>query len=309
VIAAGIDIGTNTVLLSIAEVNDEEYTLLHEEFAIPRLGELLQRNGFCLPDRIAEVVQVLEFYHHVCKQHKVEYIRVVGTAAMRNASNADAMVGLFSTALGGIPVEVITGHEESRLTFLGSVSGLVDSDDRTPTMMIDIGGGSTELVFSEGKTVHTSISIPYGVVVLRDSIFKHQPITAQQLITWNYELGLALAPYLPLPYYQRCFAVAGTPVAIAALEKNCSDSDIALINSTELSFASVVFWQEYLQSSSTEALYAHSNIEKKRLDVLPVGATILRSILELGTRTPVTVSCFGLRIGAMLTANYALRTY
>src|ERR1700674_3061525 len=169
---AAVDIGSNSVRLKIARLEGRRLRAIHEDREVTRLGEGVFGSGFLTPDSIAETVKVLRRFHRATQQIVTDTVRVVATSALRDARNSQAFLEWVRSATGW-RVEIISGVEESRLIHLGLVaSGRVD---RSPTLMMDLGGGSCELTVSQGGHIRDAMSLPLGAVRLTNEFLRHDP--------------------------------------------------------------------------------------------------------------------------------------
>ena len=169
---AAVDIGSNSVRLKIARLQAGRLRSLHEDREVTRLGEGVFGSGFLTPDSIAETVKVLRRFHRATQQIVTDSVRVVATSALRDARNSQAFLEWVRSATGW-RVEIISGVEEARLIHLGLVSsGRVD---RSPTLMMDLGGGSCELTVSQDGHIRDAVSLPLGAVRLTNEFLRHDP--------------------------------------------------------------------------------------------------------------------------------------
>lgn len=175
---AAVDIGSNSVRLKIARLQAGRLRSLHEDREVTRLGEGVFGSGFLTPDSIATTVKVLRRFHRATQQIVTDSVRVVATSALRDARNAQAFLEWVRSATGW-RVEIISGVEEARLIHLGLISsGRVD---RSPTLMMDLGGGSCELTVSQGGHIRNAVSLPLGAVRLTNEFLRHDPIRKGEL--------------------------------------------------------------------------------------------------------------------------------
>jgi len=175
---AAVDIGSNSVRLKIARLQSGRLRALHEDREVTRLGEGVFGSGFLTPDSIAETVKVLRRFHRATQQIVTDSVRVVATSALRDARNSQAFLEWVRSATGW-RVEIISGVEEARLIHLGLVSsGRVD---RSPTLMMDLGGGSCELTVTQGGHIRDAVSLPLGAVRLTNEFLRHDPIRKGEL--------------------------------------------------------------------------------------------------------------------------------
>ncbi len=169
---AAVDIGSNSVRLKIARLVRGRLQAVHEDREVTRLGEGVFRSGFLTPESISETVKVLRRFHRATQQVVTHGVRVVATSALRDARNAQAFLEWVRSATGW-KVEIISGLEEARLIHLGLVSNL--RIDNSPTLMMDLGGGSCELTISRRSQVRDMVSLPLGAVRLTDEFLSHDP--------------------------------------------------------------------------------------------------------------------------------------
>src|SRR2546421_1188577 len=169
---AAVDIGSNSVRLKIARLQGHRLRSIHEDREVTRLGEGVFRSGFLTTDLMAETVKVLRRFHRATQQVATDTVRIVATSALRDARNSQAFLEWVRSATGW-RVEIISGLEEARLIHLGLVSsGRVDS---SPTLMIDLGGGSCELTISNKGHIRETVSLPLGAVRLTNDFLHHDP--------------------------------------------------------------------------------------------------------------------------------------
>jgi exopolyphosphatase/guanosine-5'-triphosphate,3'-diphosphate pyrophosphatase len=169
---AAVDIGSNSVRLSIAELRRGRLVALHQDREVTRLGEGVFRDGDLDPQAMAQTLKVLRRFHRAVQSYAVERTRVVGTSALRDSNNARLFAEWVKTVTGW-QLEIITGLEEGRLIHLGVVSSL-----RIPPpklLLIDLGGGSCELTRSEKGHIKEIVTLPLGAVRLTQEFLHHDP--------------------------------------------------------------------------------------------------------------------------------------
>jgi len=175
---AAVDIGSNSVRLKIARLQAARLHPLHEDREVTRLGEGVFSSGFLTPESMAETVKVLRRFHRATQQIVTDSVRVVATSALRDARNSQAFLEWVRSATGW-RVEIISGVEEARLIHLGLISG--SRIDRSPALLMDLGGGSCELTVSQGGHIRDAVSLPLGAVRLTNEFLRHDPIRKGEL--------------------------------------------------------------------------------------------------------------------------------
>ena len=181
-----IDCGTNSIRLLIADVSDGQLHDVHREMRIVRLGQGVDATGYFAPDAIARTQAALTGYAQLLKTHGVSRVRMVATSATRDAGNRDDFFSMTAEILGGVvpdapstSAEVISGDEEARLSFIGAV-GELDSAE-APFVVVDLGGGSTEVVLGDQDGVEAAFSADIGCVRLTERCLHSDPPTPTEV--------------------------------------------------------------------------------------------------------------------------------
>ena len=173
---AAIDIGSNSCRLKIAKVVAHRLKTLHEDREVTRLGGSVFDTGLVSPEAMASTLRALKRFQRATQQHGVDRIRVVATAAMRDARNAPAFQA-WVKAETGWNIETISGLEEGRLIHHGLVAGEPGVSGRV--LLVDLGGGSCEVTLSEHKRIKETISLPLGAVRLTEEFLQEDPPTPE----------------------------------------------------------------------------------------------------------------------------------
>ncbi|MCO6467122.1 MAG: hypothetical protein J5I53_10970 [Bradyrhizobiaceae bacterium] len=297
-VAAGIDIGTNTILMVIAEIDQwGRITVLEDLHEIPRLGEGLHELGGITREAVERASTVLTSFRHVLHRYGNPPITAVATEAIRRASNADKVRKQLEHQLSA-PIHVLSGQQEAMLTFTGTTAGVFG-----PTTVIDIGGGSTELVHgSDGRPVWAN-SLPLGSILLTDQFVQERPVSFEshgRIIESIDAAVLACAVPQSVRSSGTLLAVAGTATSLAVLNAHLPVFDAKQVDGQVLPIDQVAYWKNELLGMDTAQLRALQGIDPRRADILPVGVTILHRIMELLDFSNVAISVRGLRYGALL---------
>jgi len=294
---AAIDIGTNTILLLVAEVfPDGRVHPILELQEIPRLGKSVDARRRLSHEAIQRSAQIIGRYVQTARQGGAVRIVACGTSALRDAANRDQFIRLVAERTG-ITVKVLSGPEEAELTYAGAVADLLPSASEEPCAVLDIGGGSTELAFGQGRRLESAGSIDIGAVRLTERYFSSQPpsngeISEAQAITRE-----ALAPLKVTGGGHRLIVVAGTPVTLASILLELPGYDPVASHGASLSRASLRDLIARLQTMSVPEIAKIPQVEPGREDVLLAGALILDEVMEKLGAGEVTVSARGLRYG------------
>lgn len=301
---ASIDIGTNTVLLLVADIGPTGYiTPLRQEQRIPRLGKNVDAHGAISQSGIEAVAQILSEYAIIARDLQCEHIAACATSAVRDARNGSDLVShiLHST---GIHVDVLSGDEEARMTFAGALSGLPPVDG--PVAVLDIGGGSTELSYrhtahQNGNSQMERASMQMGAVRLTERFLADHPPTPEALRSAAVYVQEELAAVRNPGFSRyRLIAVAGTATTLACLDLNLREFDSSLVNGYLLPYERVNAWFARLAASRHEDIAAMSSATAGRADILTAGILILREVMQTLGFSAVEVSDRGLRFGYLL---------
>jgi exopolyphosphatase/guanosine-5'-triphosphate,3'-diphosphate pyrophosphatase len=189
---AAIDIGSNSCRLKIAKVVAHQLRTLAEDREVTRLGASVFESGLVSPEAMTSTLRALKRFQRAVQTHGVDKIRVVATAAMRDARNGPAFQA-WVKAETGWNLEIISGLEEGRLIHLGVMSGGTPvPGDGGRVLLIDLGGGSCEITLSEHKRIKETISVPLGAVRLTEEFLVADPAPAEGLTRMRRWIGREL---------------------------------------------------------------------------------------------------------------------
>ncbi|MES1173955.1 MAG: Ppx/GppA phosphatase family protein [Myxococcales bacterium] len=294
---ATIDIGTNSVLLLVAEAQGDALTPLLERATVTRLGEGVDRNRRLLDAACERTLACLSDYAAELRRLGVTVLDAVGTSAMRDAEGGQAFISRAKGVLGVAP-RVIDGNEEARLTFAGALSGLPHAGAVT---VFDIGGGSTEIVVGSRTTterhISAAVSLNIGSVRLFERHVKSDPPNAAELLLVEGDILAALATAPKPDASATLVGVAGTVTQVAALELELTRYDAARVHGYTLTRKAVERVAARLASLDIAQRRALPGMEPSRADVIVVGSAIARAVLEWSGATELVVSDRGVRWG------------
>jgi exopolyphosphatase / guanosine-5'-triphosphate,3'-diphosphate pyrophosphatase len=296
---ASIDIGTNTILMLIGEVDRaSSIRPLRDLYSVPRIGKSVSQSKRLDRASISRAIDVLTNYRAVAEGYAVDRIVASATSAVRDAENRDDFIKEAREACG-IEIEVIRGETEARLGFIGAISG--DPDKSLTSLVIDIGGGSTE--FSEGIGTEPSrvASIDIGAVRLTELFFRHNPPTPEELheATAFVEKALKTFPF-SVVRPDRVFGVAGTATTIALVAQKKYEFEAAAVNNFRMSAESLREVFNLLKTKSPSDIRKLTNAAEGREDVLLAGTLILMKALEAAGARSFLATDRGLRYGYLL---------
>jgi exopolyphosphatase/guanosine-5'-triphosphate,3'-diphosphate pyrophosphatase len=218
--AASIDIGTNTILLLIAEIQGGKLKSLFEMETIVGLGKGLQKDGVLSQKAMKRGLQTLTQYLQQCQTTGAQKIFAVGTSALREAKNSEQFLKTVKENLD-LSIEIISGGEEAYLSFLAVARDLKEL--KRPTLVIDVGGGSTEFILGKGDQVIQWKSLPLGSVRFTEQFLLSDPIQGEEWEKMEREIRGSLGS---IPYPQEPFsmvAVGGTATTLASVEQGLEE--------------------------------------------------------------------------------------
>ncbi|MGH2671870.1 MAG: DUF501 domain-containing protein [Actinomycetota bacterium] len=275
---AAIDQGTNSTRLLVLEPRapGEEPLELARDMRITRLGKDVDRTGRLAPESIGRTLGVVASFARRARALHAERLRLGATSAVRDASNKEELFGPLRKEIDGEP-EVIDGEREAALSFLGGTRGL--DPDGGPFLLIDIGGGSTELVFGrEPGVAEHAISTRIGSVRLTERIRPSDPPSEEDLRAFTAEAESELARVeeaVPVRDARTLVAVAGTATTLQACAIGLERHDPDLIHRSILTLADAERTVRDLAAMDNEERAAIPVMPKGRGDVIVAGATIL----------------------------------
>ncbi|CAM3164889.1 Ppx/GppA phosphatase family protein [Saccharomonospora xinjiangensis] len=301
---AAIDCGTNSIRLLVAELthrHDGSVDLrdLHREMRIVRLGQGVDATGRLAPEALGRTREALKAYAVAARRKGVERLRMVATSATRDASNRDEFFAMTRELLG-TEAEVISGDEEARLSFAGAV-GEQDPDDG-PFLVVDVGGGSTELVLGtwDGRAadVWAARSVDIGCVRLTERTLRSDPPTAEEIAEAEDVVVRTLEPAfesVDVSKARRWIGVAGTVTTLSAIAQKLPEYDSERTHLSSLARADLDTVVGELLVSDHETRAANPVIHPGRVDVIGGGGLVVRVLAEQiaqrgGPADPLVVS-------------------
>jgi exopolyphosphatase/guanosine-5'-triphosphate,3'-diphosphate pyrophosphatase len=291
---AAIDCGTNSIRLLIADLSAEGTVHdVHREMRIVRLGEGVDATGGFGAPALARTRAALIDYTALLQEHSVPTVRMVATSATRDATNRDEFFAMTADVLGaavpGAVAEVITGTEEAELSFRGAV-GELDSA-AAPFVVVDLGGGSTEVVLGSSAGVDASYSANIGCVRLTERCLKSDPPTATEIADARAVVrdGLDAAfAAVPVERARTWVGVAGTMTTLSALAMNLAAYDSDAIHLSRVGFDDLLTVCEGLLAMTRRQRAALGPMHEGRVDVIGGGAIVVEELARaLGGRAGI----------------------
>jgi len=305
---AAIDVGTNTVLLVVAERSAGGFTPVAERAEITRLGRGVDASGLLAPEAIRETVAVVARFAAEARTLGARAIACVATSAARDAANGAAFFDA-ARADAGLSPEVISGEEEARLVYRSAWRdfglGGAGLPAGLPLAVLDVGGGSTEFTWGDGSEPRGRRSLQLGAVRLTERHPAGDPPGVGALAALRAAAAAALAPALrPLEGVAelpgaRLVGVAGTVTTLAAVEQALPAYDAARVHGSTLSLDQVEALCERMAAMTLAARRRLPGMEPKRADVILAGGAVISEAMRATGFDRLVVSDRGVRWGLL----------
>jgi exopolyphosphatase/guanosine-5'-triphosphate,3'-diphosphate pyrophosphatase len=309
---SAIDIGTNTILLLIADIRENgTFQVLEDRAAITRLGAGVDRTSLIGPDGEERSLVALRNYVQRCRDLEVDEMVVVGTSALRDARNA----GDFKTRLArelGLALRVLSGEEEAMYAYLAVQKGLF-LEGKKDVLVVDVGGGSTELIWGKREELHRWASLDFGSVRFTERYLPSDPVREEECsrltLTIDQELRRLLADWVAdrgFHVFRTMVGIAGTFTTLAAVEKGLSRYSHSDVHGSHLSRTEVERQIRLFKGKTIAERREIPGLEPQRADVILAGALLIQRIMAFFSIEEVTVSDQGIRYGLL---HERLRTF
>jgi len=301
-IRSSVDIGTNSVLLLVADGKENGITVLYEDQHVPRLGKNVDKDRTLHPDSQKRVISVLKTFQEKLENDFPELKEqpiVTATSAVRDASNRDEFLNAVKRELGW-KIRILSGDEEAETTYAGAVS-VLDTEIINQPVIIDIGGGSTEFAAGEGLLYKSGISLNMGSVRFTERYFHTDPPLNSEILSARNAIEQELGKLDTIYSYGTLIGVAGTVTSIAAIELGLDDYVSDKLNGYMLSRNTVSnFIQEFSEMKSEAIEVKYSPFLRGRGEVILAGILILDEFMKMTDRDELMISTGGIRHGMLL---------
>lgn len=296
---AALDLGTNTFLCLIAQVEGGRVTRVFEDqVRVVRLGQDVNQTKRFHPEAIKRARETLTEFSHLIQKHRPDKILAMATSAARDVSNGEELFQIGRDL--GIPIQIIPGEREAEITYAGAVAGFGDQKKR---MIVDVGGGSTELIVGQGTRMMAGESLNLGCVRLTEKFALKTPVETSKLDDVANWIRQEMAPTIQTLVQasgglDEIVAVAGTPTELARIEVGAFIPE--KIDGFVLSEAKLLDWTRKFAAENKESIQQKYGVHPGRADVILVGAMILLECLRLAKAKEMIVSTKGVRYGIAL---------
>jgi exopolyphosphatase/guanosine-5'-triphosphate,3'-diphosphate pyrophosphatase len=294
---AVIDIGSNSTRLLVADVEGGRVSPVERRSTVTRLGRGVDLSGQLAAEAIEAACAAVDPYVATLEELGAEKVDAIATSAVRDATNGSAFVAELRERFA-LSARVLDGEEEARLTYLGASS---ETAPEVPTLVIDIGGGSTELIVGEGRGIDWHVSLQAGVVRHTERHFIHDPPTPVELEALAADLrGLIEAARAEAPRAEAGIAVAGTPTSLAAIELELEPYDPALVHGHVLELRSIQRMLSRLAAAPLEQRIKIPGLHPDRAPTIVAGVVTLVEVMRAFDLERITVSEHDILYGAAI---------
>ncbi|MEE9166466.1 MAG: Ppx/GppA phosphatase family protein [Candidatus Neomarinimicrobiota bacterium] len=293
---ASLDLGTNALLLTIADWEGTSLNPVYEDATLIRLGQDLKRGGLLHPDAKERCLDALSTYSVIVSRHKVEKTIAVATEALRRASDGGKFLNDIREKWG-ISFRIIPPKEEARTTFKATQKEFAYLDRNL--LMFDIGGGSTEIVYGDTGKIHSMTSLDIGTVTVTEQFIRHDPIPSAELEVADKFVREILAPVSQETRDLAGVGIAGTITTLKAVTLEMETYDHAIVHRSTLTRAQIDDLLKLFTSMTVEERLVLKGLPEMRADIIPAGVLITQAIMDAYGLSEIYVSDRGLRWGLL----------
>ena len=297
--AAVIDMGTNSTRLLAADIEGDRVRELERRSTVTRLGRGVDTSGQLAAEAIEDVCATVEEYLAILEPLEPERTSAVAPSAVRDAANGQAFIAELRERFA-LNARVLDGEEEARLTYLGACSGREGTDR---TLVVDIGGGSTELIVGSGSEIGFRASIQAGTVRHSERHLLHDPPEPAELETLASDIHALIDAELaaePMVRVRDGVAVAGTPTSLAAMDLFLEPYDPAVVEGHTLSLETIQRMCSRLAGLPLEERLKVTGLHPDRAPTIVAGVVILIQVMRAFGLTEIAVSEHDILYGAAL---------
>ena len=277
---AAIDIGTNSMRLLLCSCENKKIIKKSKELAVTRIGQHVSRDGVISEEAMLRNIESLKHFSDKARSFGAEEVVAIATSAVRDAANGDAFKTLVKHKTG-VDIRIISGDEEAELGILGVMSE--EEDENKGILVVDIGGGSTELVFWTKGSIEYATSIRAGAVRMTEGFITNNPIAKGEIADLKKHLHEIFE--LPIEHIKskkidKIIGIGGTATTAAAIFHKLSIYNPETVHNTAITVKHLEEMFEDLSNMSVEKRKQVPGLQPERADVIPSGLCILIHILK-----------------------------
>lgn len=275
---AAIDLGTNSIRLMLCEVVGGKFKKKSKEVITTRIGKDMSPSGLLTEKAMEKNIEAIKYFKNKAEYFNAEKIIIIATSALRDAGNKEEFLEKVKNEVG-LDIKILNGEEEAEIGIIGASYGFDDTDN---FLVIDVGGGSTELVLGVGDRIVYSASINAGAVRMTEKFIKENPMHQSDINALEESLDMLFKDslyYLKDKKICKIVAIGGTATTAASIFHQMKVYDWEKIHNTILTkmFLDKLF--ENLKSMSVKERYNIKGLQKERADIIPTGIFITKYIM------------------------------
>jgi len=293
---ASLDLGTNALLLTIVDWDGISINPVFEDATLIRLGQDLQKRGDLHPDAKSRCLDALKTCNDIFKQYQVKKVIAVATEALRRASDGSDFLQTIKNRTG-ITFTIISDLREAKITFKATQKEF--SYLKRNLLMIDIGGGSTEIVSGDEKNLFFSRSLKLGTVSLSEQFIQHDPIHESEIDAADYFIRKVINTISVDLSNPAAIGIAGTITTLKAILLKMDTYLSTIIHKSLLTKLEVDRLLDMFLSKTLAERLLLKGLPEKRADIIPMGALITQVVMDLFKLPEIYVSDRGLRWGVL----------
>jgi exopolyphosphatase/guanosine-5'-triphosphate,3'-diphosphate pyrophosphatase len=295
---AAIDVGTNSVKLHVGELLDNgEWRTVADRSEMTRLGEGLHETGRLGEEPLRRTIDAIAELADQARSEGAKKIVVVGTAGLRQAANTEEFLNA-ARERAGVEVEVISGEEEARLSYVGAAEALPMGEGKVG--VFETGGGSSQFTFGEGGRVTERFSLDLGAVPVTERFGLDRAVGEETVVAARTAIAADLGALDGRPPLDLLVGIGGAITNLAGVQLALDHYDPDRVRGLELEAVEIDRQIELYRTRDAEERRSIRGLQPKRAEVILAGACIVRTVLDKLGRNSLTVSDQGLRHGVLL---------
>ena len=292
---ASIDLGSNSTRLLIAELNNQEFNVLHRIHVVTKMSENLEQTGEISSASVKRVYSALRTFKKLIIKNNVDEVFVIGTAALRDSKNADELIENIRKKFD-FEIDVLSGHDEGITTSLGVLHFMENIEN---FLIVDIGGRSTEFIYEfENKIISQSLNL--GVVTLSEKYFSKLPSEQKLLDKAKFDIETELS-LLNINDKKNVIGVSGTALSLASIFLDQQFFDEEKLHGVQIDLQNVGnINSRLLNLNEAEIITKFKGIDPKRAATITSGIFLLEIILNHYSNSPIIISKYDILEGLIL---------
>ena len=292
---ASIDLGSNSTRLLIAELNNQEFNVLHRIHVVTKMSENLEQTGEISSPAVKRVYSALRTFKKLIIKNNVDEVFVIGTAALRDSKNADELIENIRKKFD-FEIDVLSGHDEGITTSLGVLHFMENIEN---FLIVDIGGRSTEFIY-EFKNKIISQSLNLGVVTLSEKYFSKLPSEQKLLDSAKFDIETELS-LLNINDKKNVIGVSGTALSLASIFLDQQFFDEEKLHGVQIDLQNVEnINSRLLNLNEAEIITRFKGVDPKRAATITSGIFLLEIILNHYSNSPIIISKYDILEGLIL---------